>query len=322
MGCRVDVLDFSSTVTGTHKIIKAQAALERCTHANTSYIAITSGNYGLALKSVAEKLRRKVHIVIGRTREGIKTILEGDFTDVHFIEDLQEYNPSGPYDHPSISPQNTHTTSPNLSVSSTTDHLVESFRAKYGRAANGLTNITTHRDIEHHDKWHSELKNHPIYRVTDVWRGEPYNNVFIPTGSGELLCDLVAQKMGRQPNIYGICPQGHPFIRGMDHTEFDDNVPASRMDKLVTPTAITIEDHFDLDKYWYKNVHFLEASEGDSEIADRVAENADLNSESSGAAACTIAVPSFREKHGLEFKPSDLILVVNTGNGEQYLQTA
>jgi hypothetical protein len=305
VGCRVDVLDFSTTATGTHKIIKAHAALARCPA--DEYIAITSGNFGFALKTAAEIQRKKVHLVIGRARERLKPLLEGEFTEIHYIEDLQRCNPFGPYDH--LMPSLSCSPSPNLSAG----HLVASFKAMYRDVVTNLKDITTCKDIKpgkfaHHDRL--------IYDVLNVWQGEMYDAVFVPTGSGELLSDLVQQKMGRDPCFYGICPKGHPFTRGANYTEFNPDVPPSRMDKLVTPVISLREDDLRYDDYhWPRIARFLEASERDSERADAVAREAGLRCEPSGAAACAFALPSFRRHHGIRISPNDAILVVNTGDG-------
>ena len=144
--------------------------------------------------------------------------------------------------------------------------------------------------------------------------GGPYDQVFCPNGSGELLYDL-AFNTTLSTRFYGVSPLDHPSITGDD---FNLDCFPSFADKLVTPTYPLQWSHLQnaLDfSPNQKQVTFLGATEEELRLAYQLAQHAGLTVEPSGAAAVSFLVESFGERHHLAIQGKERVLVVNTGKG-------
>lgn len=309
LGRKTDVLDFSKTETRTHKIIKAREAFKRCP-GTTELVAITSGNYGAALKIVAEETCRKVWLIMGKSKATQAERFKGEFSDVEFIENLRGRFPER------------HTLCMLLDTGIITDLsnrvLEDAFAALKGRDANEFTNVTSHVDIRSNqgrcgNGEHSSLIDYPIYDLLGVIR-DRYSAVFVPTGGGELLHDVAVRFMFEPTLVFGVSPMGHPSITG---TSFKpENFITSFADKLVCPTHQMGGALRTLREISRGGIQYLDATEDEFKRAYKLAQDAKLNCEPSGAAACVILLNSFRKKHGIQLPKNQKVLIVNTGNGK------
>lgn len=314
LGCPVDVLGFSGMETGTHKIIKAREASRRCP-GSTELVAITSGNYGAALKRVAEEQQRRVHLVMGDGRPDLKEKLRGPYSTVLEIENLMGQLPGGR--RTAIVQRRR-----GLITDLSRRELEEAMASLTGKNEREFTNVTSHVDILRNSAEKKDLRDNPIYEVMWYANVGSYRAVFVPAGGGELLHDVAANFLYSDTWIFGVCPKGHPLITG---TTFEsDNFVESYADKLVCPThqmgGLLQTASSARSSVGIRPIEYLSATEQNFRHAHRLAQQAGLDCEPSGAAACVSLIKTFRERHRLSFGPEDRVLIVNTGNGERYIR--
>lgn len=302
LNCSVDLLDFSGTRSGTHKMLKAQKVFEMTKDVNAELIAISSGNYARALKIIAEETDRRVHFAISRDAEVFSNgALVGPNTDVVAIEDLidakRNFLRKGPFP---FSDEVRDLTG---------DQLGLAYSLYKGEGFIPPINVTNIEDLY-------DLSRHVQPELYDLGTNCPsYNYIFSPFGSGELLFDLSRNSFKYSIRFIGFAPAGHPAITRKD---FESNQTPSMADKLVTPVFSLGYDPFDDNRRSLDRIEIIPVPEEKIEQAHQFALSIGLNGEPSSTISLAIADSKFRIQNKIDFGPRDRVLIINTGNGESF----
>jgi hypothetical protein len=226
---------------------------------------------------------------------------------VVFVEDLQEAfaatNRDGRVLH------GTYTSQGDLSQ----PYLSEAYQALRGASLfSGPRDITNLASIE---QWEGFENPSSTYEVPLSFIG--YEAVFCPNGSGELVYDLAfhSSVLPLRTRFYGVSPEDHPSITEQD---FNPHCFKSFADKLVTPIYPLRWSHLENARQFDRRkvqLQFLGATEEELQNAYQHAEGAGLVVEPSGAAAVSVLLDSFRQRHALAFKRRERVLIVSTGKG-------
>jgi len=154
----------------------------------------------------------------------------------------------------------------------------------------------------------------PIYNVPELL-GKDYDYIFVPTGGGEILCDIAMCFTSLRTKIFGICPIASTWVTSRGH-DFDPNMPESYADKLTAPTTIQMREYLQ-EVFLNDNIRILGTQEDEFKRAHGLANDMGLDCEPSGAAGCVALLEDFRDKHDIKLTPNARVLIVNTGNGEK-----
>ena len=334
LGCETEVLDCSQLPSGTHKHLKAQRVMKLMDGIDWTPILISSGNYAKAIALEAEKVKRRVIIVLDKLGSAYEPI-DSEFVEEVEIRDLIAANAE------LIKRENRNGDPQNLLG----HHLDEAYQhysdpdkplVKY-KFSTGVTevnrgtpvNVTNLLDIDHLDIFKYQGI-HPEDHLLDTYGRlattiTDYDAVFCPVGSGELFYDLYVYSPCCSVDFYGVHPERHPAQIKDDFVEQEPSLA----DKLTTPVFPISYDFtpytttrfslpgflMDRTKKMGKCYSFASINEKEIARANELALAAGFDAEYSGSVGFASALDSFRGRHDLRFAASDRVLIVSTGNG-------
>jgi len=309
LGCQVDILDFSTTRTGTHKYIKALAVLHspKIERAKRLFV-ISAGNYAYALIYVMKEvgIEKELFIIVDKSmgyfarrkfkHKNVKIVtidLKKTFIDLQ-KGILKKICPEEKIDDDLTKLRSLLYRNINL-----TDYYRLQFEnIPFTTGAFDLPHTVLYGDI--------------IQSLTD------YDYIICPVGSGELIYSIWEEYFKlptiprkRIPKIIGIVPKdAHPLsLARRLYIEFGQKIKKTKTIALATP-------EFEMINLLETNIDFWAANDKNFEDANRLAKLAGINSEISGSAGLVFMDIRMRNENDIHIKSTDKILIVNTGNGK------
>jgi len=312
MGVKTSILDFSGLDSGTHKIKKARLVMS-IVKGDRPLIAMSSGNYALALSIAAQESRITTYLVISNTLVN-KNILKNNYTELIYLESL-ELNDVPCYRNSISNSLIPDLLGDNLSKAcfSHTNCYAENVTngADLAKSSAAISNYEmkafyykpkSREGVNAAKKISKFLMNNPLYSNINL---NEYDLIISPTGSGELLYDLARQ--APHAFVIGLCPERHPLVSGVDFNYFN-----SIADKLVTPVAPMRPMISSLN-----NLKIIGVSEKDINNAHKLSQIVGLSSEASSSIGLCIADEGFRDRHNININTTSA-LFVNTGIGNYF----
>lgn len=330
--CTTDVLDCSMLPSGTHKILKARRVMSILDGIDWTPILISSGNYARAITMEAERVRRKVIIVLDTSVDTYKP-LDSEFVEEVEIRDLIAANAE-------LAQRDERIKNPQDLTGSHLGHAYEYFRnpskpvTKY-KFSTKVTDENRHAPVNVTNSFYLDhldiaVNNGGIDHLLDTYGQlavflKDYDAVFCPVGSGELFYDLFAYSPCHSVDFYGVIPERHPALIKKWFTEVDKPSLANKLTTPVFPISsefnpgdfpLSMPYYFmDRAKKMEKCFTFVTISEEEIAEAHKVALTTGFDAESSGSVGFASTLDTFREKHDITFSTCDRLLIVNTGNG-------
>ncbi|MFH1133310.1 MAG: hypothetical protein V1735_02390 [Nanoarchaeota archaeon] len=315
MGCLVDVLDFSTTPSGTHKYVKARKILSLPYLVEPRrFILISAGNYAMAMIRALKDTGGSQELVI-LVDKGFRENNAFKSSPVRLIKvDFRQRHPT---EFPLF----------RLIFSREECAAIYSDKARMNFEFQTNCNVTDFYQFLIYAPHFATLPE-ANFQETVLYRDvleipDTYDLVTSPCGSGELLYGL--HRCVKAKTLCGVVPDGaHPlssqapvspemerFAPGMQFGF--QQIKRTKAKALGTP-------HFDLGHLlpspftdWWKKVQFIKAKDADFISANHLAREAGISSEISGSAGLVAFSSKFKKNFNLSH--SSRILVVNTGNG-------
>jgi len=316
LGCQVDILDFSTTRTGTHKYIKALAVLNlpRVQKAKRLFV-VSAGNYAYSLIQAMKdlKMHKEVIVIIDRSTDySVIRMLEHE--NAEFI--IKDLNERMFYPRENILTYLFSKKKAVPSIQSNEEKMTEIFTENID-----VTNFYMGLLVGHPSRLHAS----PPY--WESWKGfilykdvvqtlEEYDYIACPVGSGELIYafwneykespSILRQKI---PVFIGVVPTYAHRLGAKGIIKFED-LQESKAQALVTAK-------FEMDlRGLRRDINWWSATDKDFIEANRLANYAGINSEISGSAGLVFMDVNIRNRNNIHLKSTDKILIVNTGNGK------
>ncbi len=309
-GCQVDILDFSTTRTGTHKYIKAITVLNlpKVQRAKRLFV-ISAGNYAYALIQAMRDLGIEKEIVI----------IHGVDADTSILQKLKSKNVK--FSLWKLNERVYHSREIILRILYSKKGLAkiqsdENEMAKIFTDNVDVTNFYEGLTVGHPMAMQNFKNSNYIVLYKEVIRKlEEYDYLVCPTGSGELIYAFWNEYMefptiqrNKIPQFIGIVPaQAHPLgTKGFHRFE---NMRNSKAKALATVK-------FEMQNLLgFSNIKWWSAEDKEFTEANSLAKLAGVNSEISGSAGLVFMDINLRKQYNIHLKPTDKILIVNTGNG-------
>ena len=310
LGCQVDILDFSTTKTGTHKYIKAVNVLNlpQVKHAKRLFV-ISAGNYAYSLMRCMESIGSKQELVI---------IID---TSLGFFATRKFKNKNVRIIRTNLSKVKIEDAFAPLQLIYSKAELEKILSTREGmmKVYSENVNVTNYYYFTLGPNLNVKLlmPHYVLYSDVTESLGE-YDYVVCPTGSGEIIYALWNEfmespsKYGKiKPQIIGIIPfLTHEISSVGDFRGFVDKMNKTKAKALATP-------YFEMRPIVnYPNLNFWEVNNKEFIKANKIAAEVGLNSEISGSAGLVFIDSNLRKENNIHLKSTDRILIVNTGNGK------